>query len=877
MFGNPKYTYNQFDGHQFVPTCNTLTPYSNDYNKYLINDPKYPNKDSHDWLEETCNNALVVEDDDTPIWQCKWDDASADSGACINPMTAPYNKNIYPDFMEKKHKYTINGSGKITADATLKYPNVDGEQHKIINSANTRTGGQGPPQLMATMVDTQGQKGGYEYVGGMTAAQAAALNRGRASNNIIEFCGGRNPVVNCSDSVEGYGVDKQFIKCNRSMEMNSASDSLDVTFSPCTWRGGSAANGGSCGKETNLCLNTKNYFDLLNSSDLSAIDIGNINDEIKCGYGPYLPTCASSYDKAMNIVETNNITPIGKPDVFEKTLDKGYNNPKLQKYFDIKFTGYYNKAPLSIPTIKQSVDPTAAAATATSSDNIYDDGVRYYDPVNGLNNTSSFLTGNNCSNNNDCPDGEFCNNANVCSSCIDAIDYRDFTRDTIGIHQFNKDNSNNKLWDGQLTDIRPPLCKDNSTEEHCICIDDDSKNQIPCAPSDTPSNIISASECDGTANLKNINTKDPVADDPIAKLPWCQGVKLSTSTCRGTDPGWTGTCDQGVQKIIEGCKNSGSTPNATCTLAAGIAKGNDIYTRGGYVQRNDGSHAQCFTNKTKGIQKNLCKPSGMCKVPGYKPTDKIISSCTFIPGHEQPDKEFNIVKSVFSRYGLRDGILKCNASWTDRFQEIHDELTKFPPHTSYVSKLDRKISIDSIDESIPSWYTSLGNDDDNCLLVGNDSNTEAKYNIYDLAGGLQNASRCWVGDMPTMNYTPENVITKSYSASGTAGMNLQDLSITGIDDKCNDCRGLTGSRDPNIGTYIDAYNCEMTGGSSNYWIPHNYKEISKTPGTDAIYKCNTTCERGLVRLGSASGTDNKLLWSKYCSGFMHSMTLPGKD
>ena len=55
------------------------------------------------------------------------------------------------------------------------------------------------------------------------------------------------------------------------------------------------------------------------------------------------------------------------------------------------------------------------------------------------------------------------------------------------------------------------------------------------------------------------------------------------------------------------------------------------------------------------------------------------------------DKAYNIVKSVFSRHGLREGITRCNASWSDHFQGIYDKLVEYPPHESYVSKLDTKI------------------------------------------------------------------------------------------------------------------------------------------------------------------------------------------
>ena len=75
-----------------------------------------------------------------------------------------------------------------------------------------------------------------------------------------------------------------------------------------------------------------------------------------------------------------------------------------------------------------------------------------------------------------CETDEFCNNAKTCQKCIDALDLRDFTRDTIGYNQFDEldmkncnDGEECPEWDGELSDILPPLCLDSDGRD-IICI-----------------------------------------------------------------------------------------------------------------------------------------------------------------------------------------------------------------------------------------------------------------------------------------------------------------------------------------------------------------------------------------------------------------------
>ena len=457
------------------------------------------------------------------------------------------------------------------------------------------------------------------------------------------------------------------------------------------------------------------------------------------------------------LVETGNT--IGIPKNFKKELDKKYRNPKVLKYIhsasDIGYTedgidyGYYTKAPLTIPILNPNVEASDIDSNGNmvvNEGNIYDDGIRYYD--NDTNNFKiwEFLSTNaSCSrhsnvNEGGCGKDKFCNNAGLCQSCIDAIDYRDYTRSTIGFNQFNTRDiqGENNLWDGQLGDIKAPLCLDD-TGNHCIFNMGENDNASAVLPNNRP--IIQAS---GILPSTSFNKED------------CGGIK-------------------------------GEYSNA--------------------------------------------------------------SDCTFSPGHNIPKYAYNIVKPVFSRFGLGGGIRKCNKSWENHFKAIEDDLKKYPPAPPYVSRLDII--------SASNGTSALGVDslDPTCINI-EDSNVDKN-------------KRCWVGDLDDVNYEPENMITEDF----INGSRNPDNTPYNDETQCPPCRGV----DQPGNNYVLASNCEKQ--NEHYWAPSNIRKLTELKGHDendgiinkeAVFTC-LDCPLGLVRLGDV--TDNKPLWSKYCSGFRHSMDL----
>ena len=260
------------------------------------------------------------------------------------------------DWLEKQCNKTITPSG------ICKYNNASDicsikEQSDALHSNNEST----EPDITNKMHQYIIQDGKVQLKPGVfldypnvSGTEKRIISVSGTSNNIIPFCGGRSFTESCSSKTKPNNCGKY---------MSSREESPGIH--PCIWWDN------KCETELNVkCLNTDEYFDIYTSGSSESV-----KNDIECAQGTWYNACKNP----IQLANGKPATGIYKP--FIQDLDPGYINPKIKKYIDTSSTGYYDNAPLTMPSLDPSVDPNQYDKDSDGlidADNISNDGILYY-------------------------------------------------------------------------------------------------------------------------------------------------------------------------------------------------------------------------------------------------------------------------------------------------------------------------------------------------------------------------------------------------------------------------------------------------------------------------------------------------------------------